>query len=209
MFTSSSHTSLFSSKTPWEALINLTTYFKTLSLGVQKGTISPNATLINPDLITIGEGTTVAPGALIEGPCYIGKNCHIGHTAYLRPYTLLEDNCTVGHATEIKHSIFLSGAKAPHFNYVGDTILGANVNLGAGVKCSNVRVDHKPISVFFDGTWHNTGIKKLGALIGDRVQLGCNTVTNPGVIIYPDYMCGPNKTLTPSQTYGSRTLQKT
>ena len=168
MFTPQTHHDLFKVEFPWEPLLSLKSYFDRLSLGIHEGTISQSATLVNPELITIEKEATIAPGALIEGPCYVGKNCVVGHAAYIRPYTLLEEGCVVGHATEVKHSILLSHAKAPHFNYVGDTILGASVNIGAGVKCSNVRVDGEEISVHYLEKWHETGLKKLGALIGDR-----------------------------------------
>ena len=103
----------------------------------------------------------------------------------------------VGHCTEIKNSILLPNSNAPHFNYVGDSIIGTGVNLGAGVKISNVRNDRNNIFVVLkDGTRINTDLRKMGALIGEMSQLGCNVVTNPGTIISANSMIGPNKTVT-------------
>ena len=99
----------------------------------------------------------------------------------------------MGHATEIKNSILLPGSKAPHFNYVGDSILGFNVNLGAGTKISNIRNDRRNILItLHDGTRIDTELRKLGALIGDKTELGCNVVSNPGTIIIPKSMVEPN-----------------
>ena len=124
----------------------------------------------------------------------IGKNCEIRHGAYIRGQALLGDGCIVGHASEVKHSIMLDGAKAPHFAYVGDSILGNEVNLGAGTKLSNLAVNseknsetgHRPtIKISIDKRMVDTGLTKLGAVIGDDTQLGCNSVTNPGCLIGP------------------------
>jgi NDP-sugar pyrophosphorylase family protein len=132
----------------------------------------------------------------IEGPCYIGKNAEIRHSAYLRGGTWISEGGVVGHSSEVKNSLFLPGAKAPHFNYVGDSILGEKVNLGAGVKISNVRNDGLEIRIRDDsGEFILTGLRKFGALIGDGVEIGCNTVTNPGTIISPKLKINPNSVL--------------
>lgn len=170
------HAALFIQDKPvWEALVQLAGYLKRFAHGKISGEVSPCAWLVNPESIVIGEGTIVEPGAYIQGPCIIGKRCQIRHGAYIRGETIIGDACVIGHATEVKHSIFLNGAKAPHFNYVGDSILGNDVNLGAGVKCANVKLDHSEIA--------KTGLKKMGAVIGDLAQLGCNAVTSPGTLI--------------------------
>lgn len=133
----------------------------------------------------------------INGPCYIGPRVEVRHCAFLRRGTWLCADSLVGHASEVKNSILLPGAKAPHFNYVGDSILGSRVNLGAGTKLSNVRNDRKNIPIQLgDGTRKDSGTYKLGALIGDGSQLGCNVVTNPGVILAPNSHVGPNITVT-------------
>jgi len=131
-----------------------------------------------------------------EGPCYIGKNAEIRHCAFLRQGSWICEYAVVGHSSEIKNSILLPGAKAPHFNYVGDSILGFNVNVGAGAKISNVRHDKRNILICFsDGTKVDSKLKKFGALIGDEAEIGCNVVSNPGTIIEPGTMIRPNSTL--------------
>lgn len=134
------------------------------------------------DRIMIGKGTRVAPGATLEGPLFIGNDVEIRTGAYLRGGVWIGNGCTVGANTEVKHSIFLDQAKAPHLNYVGDSILGEDVNLGAGTVLSNFRHDGKEISIGgSDGL--TTGRRKLGAILGDGVQTGCNSVLHPGVVV--------------------------
>ena len=137
--------------------------------------------LKHKELISIGKGTVIEPGAMIEGPCIIGENCKIGHGAYLREFSILGNDCSVGHSAEIKHSLILNGAAVTHFVYVGNSIIGNKVNLGAGVKCSNLRLDRKEIYCGPDRV--ATGLKKMGAIVGDGVQIGCNCVLNPGTLI--------------------------
>ena len=145
--------------------------------------IPTNVTLVNAESISIGKGSVIEPGAYIEGPCVIGQNCRIRHGAYLREYVLTGDRCVIGHSTEVKHAIFLNDSKAPHFNYVGDSILGNHVNIGAGVICANFRLDKQDVVVEVEGETYQTGITKFGTILGDSSQLGCNTVINPGVLL--------------------------
>lgn len=147
--------------------------------------------LKNPETISIGKGTVIEPGAYIQGPCVIGKNCVISHCAYVRPFVILGDGCHLGHASEIKGSILLDGAKATHFVYVGDSILGRDVNLGAGVKCANLRLDHKEICCSYQEKKIPTGLKKFGAIVGDRTQIGCNSVLNPGTLVGKEHFFYP------------------
>ena len=150
-----------------------------------------------PDGVFIDPSATIGEFVRIEGPCFIGANVEIRHTAYLRQGSWICDDAVVGHATEVKNSVLLPGAKAPHFNYVGDSILGIDANLGAGTKLSNVRNDRREVlATLSDGTKINTGLSKMGAIIGDGSQLGCNVVTNPGTILEPRSMVSPNKTVT-------------
>lgn len=186
------HASIFKDSIyPWQALSKISTYLQTDSLGDIKGVISPNAYLIYPELISIGEGTVVEPGAYIQGPCIIGKNCVVRHGAYVRGNVITGDHCVIGHDSEIKNSIFLNGVHAAHFAYVGDSILGHDVNLGAGTKCANLRIDRGIISVYAHGQRISTNLKKFGAIIGDRAQIGCNVVTNPGTLLGKDVNCYP------------------
>ena len=186
------HAQLFEGCThPWEALSRLEGYLKAQELGKMGVELPSTIHLVNPTLISIGEGTVVEPGAFIQGPCIIGKNCVIRHGAYIRGGVIVGDSCVIGHSTEVKHSVFFNHASAAHFNYVGDTILGSGANLGAGVKCANLRLDHLPIHVVVHGEKVNTGLKKLGAIIGDGAQVGCNCVINPGTVLGKNSFCFP------------------
>ena len=133
----------------------------------------------------------VESGATIIGPCFIGKNCQVRQGAYLRGYVLGGDRCIFGHATEVKHSIFLDGAQASHFAYVGDSILGNQVNLGAGTKCANLRFDKQPVKLRYKEKKIQTPLKKCGVLMGDEAQTGCNAVTAPGTLIAPKSVVMP------------------
>lgn len=178
------HAELFADCTRvWEALDKIAPYLAAQPLGQINGQISHGAHLIDAHLISIGEGTVVEPGAYIKGPCIIGKNCTIRHGAYIRGNTITGDNCVIGHDTETKNAIFLDGAKAAHFAYVGDSILGNNTNLGAGVKCANLRFDGQPILLRLGDQKIETGRRKLGLILGDDAQIGCNAVPGPGTLM--------------------------
>jgi NDP-sugar pyrophosphorylase family protein len=157
------------------------------------GRVMPGVFIEDETRVYIGEGTVIEPGVYIKGPAVIGRDCEIRHGAYLREYILTGDECVIGHDTEVKHSIFLNRSKAPHFNYVGDSILGNNVNLGAGTKLSNLPVtsgatdqdQNRPLIEIKlpDGKPVPTSLSKLGAILGDGVETGCNVVTNPGCLL--------------------------
>jgi NDP-sugar pyrophosphorylase family protein len=141
--------------------------------------------------VLIGEGTVVEPGAMIKGPAIIGKNCQIRHNAYIRENVIIGDSCVVGNSSELKNALLFNGAQAPHYNYVGDSILGHKAHLGAGVICSNLKSLPGNVTVEMDGAPFDTGLRKFGVLIGDGTEVGCNSVLNPGsvlgrgAIIYP------------------------
>jgi NDP-sugar pyrophosphorylase family protein len=142
--------------------------------------------------VFIGEGTVVEDGAMIKGPAIIGRNCQIRHNAYLRENVIIGDDCVVGNSTEIKNSLLFNHAVAPHYNYVGDSILGHKTHLGAGVKISNYKLFPGNIEVEMDGVPFDTGLRKFGALLGDGVEIGCNAVLNPGSIVGPGAVIYPN-----------------
>lgn len=146
--------------------------------------------------IIIHATATVEAGAYLIGPCYIGPRAVVRSGAYVREYSWVCADAVVGHATEIKHSILLPGAKAPHFNYVGDSILGADVNLGAGTKLSNLRNDGGEVHLRIDGKRFGSGLRKFGAILGEGCALGCNSVTNPGVVLGCGNVVWPNVTVT-------------
>jgi NDP-sugar pyrophosphorylase family protein len=141
--------------------------------------------------VHIGEGTVIAPGAHIEGPALIGKNCTIGHGAFIRGGTVIADNVHIGHAVEIKHCIILSGAAVAHLNYIGDSIVGRGANISGGAIVANFRLDKKPVVVRSGDNLVETGMEKLGAIIGDGCNVGVNAVLNPGTflgkqtVVYP------------------------
>jgi len=157
-----------------------------------------NKISINDDYgpIYVHDDAIISDFVSIEGPCYIGKKSEIRHSSYIRKGSWICDGAVVGNSTEIKNSLLLPGAKAAHFNYVGDSILGYNVNLGAGTKLSNVRNDEKSIRVNIKNKEYvDTCLFKLGSIIGNDVKLGCNVVANPGTIITPGIHINPNSTI--------------
>jgi len=144
------------------------------------------------DKVFIGEGTVVEDGVMIKGPAIIGSNCHIRHNAYLRENVILGDGCVVGNSTEIKNSLLFNNAGAPHFNYLGDSILGHKAHLGAGVKLSNIKLFKGNITMTVNGKQFDTGLRKFGALLGDGAEIGCNAVLNPGSIVGRGAVIYPN-----------------
>lgn len=179
----------------WDAIKHIADYVQTCL----NGDFPPNSaeitlhpsTVIEGD-VHIGEGTTIAPGVYIQGPTIIGKNCEIRQGAYIRGNVILGNNAIVGHTTEVKNTVLLENAHAPHFAYVGDSILGMDTNLGAGTKLSNFPVNSKKdpqtgkrttIKLTINGETYDTGLAKFGAILGDSAQTGCNCVTNPGCVI--------------------------
>jgi len=166
---------------PWEPLRKLAAYIEATVRPELKNRCDGVAYI--GDKVFIGEGTVVEDGAMIKGPAIIGRNCRIRHNAYIREHVLVGDNCVGGNACEIKNSILFNGAQVPHFNYVGDSILGHRAPLGAGVILSNFRSLPGSITVEWNGRRLDTGLRKLGALLGDYAEIGCQAVLNPGSII--------------------------
>lgn len=173
----------------WEALSLIEKYLKTMTLGKIEVDIPSGVFLEDPDKITIGSGTVVEPGSYIKGPVLIGKRCTIRQGAYIRGGVIAGNDCVIGHGTEAKNALLLNNAHAAHFAYLGDSILGNNVNLGAGTVCANLRLDREEIAVRYGEARIKTGRRKIGAIIGDRTQIGCHTVLNPGTLIGKD-VCG-------------------
>ncbi len=148
--------------------------------------------ILEDEDIQIGEGVLIESGALIKGAAIIGNDTEVRQGAYLRGSCLVMRNCVVGHATEMKDSVLLSGAKAGHFAYVGNSILGHDVNLGAGTKLANLKMVERGISVMYLGKRYETGLKKFGAIMNDNVETGCNSVTNPGTVLDKGCIVYPN-----------------
>ena len=173
---------------PWDILdVNAEVLYE-LPLSVA-GTIEKNVTIRGN--VVIGEDTIIHSGSYIEGPVIIGKNCRIGPNCYIRPYTSIGDDCHIGNGSEVKNSIIMNGSNVPHLNYVGDSVIGSNCNLGAGTKIANLRLDRKNIKVFINGKKVDTKRRKLGAIIGDNVQTGINASINVGCMIGNNAFIGP------------------
>ena len=193
------HAALFDNQAfVWQAIPGIGAYAQAQLADAYRpallGVVAEGAYLVHPELIYLGEGSVIEPGAYVAGPCIIGRHCEIRHGAYLRGDVILGDHCVVGHASEVKNSIFLNGAHAPHFAYVGDSILGNRVNLGAGTKLSNLALtslkdpatgQRTTIRLEVNGQMVDTGLAKMGAIMGDDAQTGCNSVLNPGCVIGP------------------------
>jgi len=161
---------------PWDALGRLDAYCERVT-DRRAGFVHPTAVVEGP--LVIEAGAEVGPYCYLTGPVVLLAGAKLGHAAYLRGPVVLGPGAHVGHATEVKRSILLAGAKAPHFNYVGDSVIGSGANLGAGVKLANFKTFGDEIKVGGRGT----GLRKLGAILGDGVSIGCNAVTAPGTVI--------------------------
>ena len=176
------HASIFDGCThAWEALARIKDYLKTHLKPGLKNRCEGEVWIGEP--VFIGEGTVVEDGAMIKGPAIIGRNCQIRHNAYIREDVIIGDNCVIGNACEFKNALVFNDCQVPHFNYVGDSILGHKAHLGAGVILSNFKSLKGNVSVQHDGKKIDTGLRKFGALLGDRADIGCNSVLNPGSII--------------------------
>lgn len=184
------HSVIFENVThAWEALAKISTY---LQFRLKPGI---HGKLIGKPFISgavyIGSGTIIEHGAMIKGPAWIGEGCEIRNGAYIRENVVVGNGVVLGNSCEFKNCLIFDEAQIPHFNYVGDSILGHKAHLGAGAILSNVRLDHAPISVHATEGPINTGLKKFGAIIGDRAEIGCNSVLSPGAIIGRDTIIYP------------------
>lgn len=160
----------------WDVLARLDELLATLE-PLQAGSVHPSAVVEGP--VRIEAGARIGPQAQVQGPAWLMPGAEIGHAAFVRGGVLMGEGAKVGHASEVKRSVLLAGAKVPHFNYVGDSFVGRRVNLGAGVKCANLKAVAGGVRV--GGV--DTGLRKLGALLGDDVSIGCNAVLAPGTVI--------------------------
>ena len=162
---------------PWEALTGIKDLILTLG-----PTLGPAYREISPE-VWVHETAKVAPTAFLDSPCIIGPATEVRHGAFIRGSALVGEGCVVGNSVELKNVILFDGVQVPHYNYVGDSILGYKAHMGAGSVTSNVKSD-KTLVVIRDGDARmETGRKKVGAMVGDFVEVGCNSVLNPGTII--------------------------
>jgi NDP-sugar pyrophosphorylase family protein len=184
------HPKLFENqKYVWDALKQIASY---LQFRLKPGVLGE---LVGKPYISnhvfIGAGTIVEQGAMLKGPAWIGENCQIRSGCYVRENVIVGDRVVMGNSSEFKNCIVLDEAQVPHFNYVGDSILGYRAHLGAGVILSNVKLDHREISVAAPDGNIATGLNKFGAIVGDRTEIGCNAVINPGAVLGRDCIVYP------------------
>ncbi len=161
---------------PWEILGEIGAYAKKL---IRDGI--PGYRLLSDDIL-VGEDVTVAPTATIIGPAVIGKGTEIRPGAYIRGNVITGEGCVIGNSSELKNCILLDGVQAPHYNYIGDSVLGNRAHLGAGVVCSNLKADGKNVVIKGEKDYE-TGRRKVGAILADGADIGCNSVINPGTVV--------------------------
>lgn len=169
---------LSSCEYPWQALPKIKEFVRALGSTLPKEEYDNVA-----EDVWIAKDATVAPNATIQGPTIIGKKTEVRPGAYIRGAVLVGEGCVVGNSCELKNAILFDCVQVPHFNYVGDSILGYRSHTGAGAITSNVKSDKSLVTVHGDGEQWDTGLKKFGAMLGDFVEVGCNSVLNPGTVI--------------------------
>jgi len=165
----------------WQALPKIAAYLQFRLKPAILGKVIGKPFISNA--VYIGKGTVIEHGAMIKGPAWIGEGCEIRNGAYIRENVILGDGVVAGNSCEFKNCLVFNDAEVPHYNYVGDSILGYKAHLGAGVILSNVRLDRGPVSISTSEGVIKTGLKKFGAVIGDRSEIGCNSVLSPGSVI--------------------------
>ena len=150
---------------------------------LKKGpTLGADYTMIKEN-VWVGTGTEIAETAFIKGPAIIGHNVEVRQSAFIRGNAVIGDNCVIGNSTEIKNSFLFNKVQTPHFNYVGDSVLGFHAHIGAGVILSNVRSIPGNVEIHCEGETIETGLRKFSAILGDNAEIGCNSVLNPGTVI--------------------------
>src|SRR5271170_1222332 len=165
----------------WDALKQISSYLKFRLQPAVHGRLIGKPFISN--VVFIGQGTVIEQGAMVKGPAWIGENCEIRNGCYIRENVIVGNGVVLGNSCEFKNSIIFDEAQVPHFNYVGDSIIGHKGHLGAGVILSNVKLDHSEITVAGKNGFIPTGLKKFGAIIGDGAEIGCNSVLSPGSLI--------------------------
>ena len=162
---------------PWQAIPHISRQICIISKSIEI-----NYREVMPGVF-IHPSAAVSGTACICAPCIIGANAQVRHGAYIRGSVLIGDNCVVGNSTELKNCILFDGVQAPHFNYIGDSILGFRAHLGAGAILSNVKGDRSEVSIRCEDCRFPTGLKKCGSFLGDGAEIGCNSVLNPGSVV--------------------------
>ena len=196
---------LFEGKTyPWEVLPEIKDFI--LKLGK---TLDPDEYEYREGDIWIAKSAKIAPTACINGPAIIGKDTEVRHCAFIRGNAIVGEDCVVGNSTELKNVVLFNCVQVPHYNYVGDAVLGYKSHMGAGSICSNVNSDKRLVVVKDGEEKIETGLKKFGAMLGDHVEVGCGSVLNPGTVIGRNsniYPLSPVRGCVPADSiYKSRT----
>jgi UDP-N-acetylglucosamine diphosphorylase / glucose-1-phosphate thymidylyltransferase / UDP-N-acetylgalactosamine diphosphorylase / glucosamine-1-phosphate N-acetyltransferase / galactosamine-1-phosphate N-acetyltransferase len=192
------HADLFENDTPvWEALNRIAPYLDAkLEAAAAAGALirgdAHERAVIGPR-VWIAPGAVVEANAVIQGPAWIGAGTVVRSGAYLRQHVVAGEGCVLGNSCEFKNALLFDGCEVPHFNYVGDSILGHKAHLGAGVICSNVRLDRRQVRLRIEGGGEvvDTGLRKFGAIVGDRAEVGCNSVLSPGSMLGRDSILYP------------------
>ena len=170
---------VFEGKTyPWEVLADIGDFIKKLG-----PTLDPAEFEQKGEDIWIAKSAKVWPTVSITGPCIIGRDAEVRQCAFIRGKAIVGDGAVVGNSTELKNVILFNKVQVPHYNYVGDSILGYKAHMGAGAVTSNVKQDKKNVTVAYKGRKVETGLRKFGAMLGDNVEVGCNSVLNPGTVV--------------------------
>ena len=171
---------------PWEALLKISEFIMSVGPTLDKEEYDQIG-----DNIWVARSAKVAPTAFLSGPLIICPGAEVRHCAFIRGSAFVGQNCVIGNSTELKNCIIFEGAQVPHYNYIGDSILGYKAHLGAGAITSNLKSDRSIVTIPQDDGKINTELKKFGAIVGDNVEVGCNSVLNPGTVI------GRNSTVYP------------
>ena len=171
---------------PWEILSELKDFIRGLGANLPR----EEYTEVSPE-VWVHKTAKIAPSALIAGPTIIGSATEVRHCAFIRGAALVGEGCVVGNSTEIKNAVIFDGVQIPHYNYVGDSVLGFRSHMGAGVVASNFRSDKGNVAVCDGKERIETGLRKLGAILGDGVDVGCNSVLCPGAVVGRDTIVYP------------------
>ncbi len=177
------------SATPWDWLKKIGAALETVETGAPGRKIPPGVHLEGK--VWLHPSVKLPAYATIIGPVYLGAKTEVRPGAFIRPNVITGEGCVLGNASEFKNCLLLDGVLAPHFNYVGDSVLGNGAHLGAGVICSNLRLDQGEVTVRLAARTVKTGLKKFGAVLGDRAEVGCNAVLNPGTLLGPRALVMP------------------
>jgi NDP-sugar pyrophosphorylase family protein len=184
------HSKLFENQNyVWDALKQIASYLQFRLKPAILGELLGKPFISNH--VFIGKGTIVEQGAFLKGPAWIGENCRVRSGCYVRENVIVGNGVVMGNSCEFKNCILFDEVQVPHFNYVGDSILGHHAHLGAGAILSNVKLNHGEIAVVTPEGDIGTGLRKFGAIVGDRTEIGCNAVINPGSVIGRDCMIYP------------------